>query len=304
MFGRVKGSANYCSRRQRIYCCSVSGGEGWKAGRMDAAKHPFSQFRGSLDLSNKTPQSSSLHYHYPKLAIQIVTMLTHDDFLLKHLQTRAQRLKNPSRRTPDRETDFNNADNIERQLQEDGHQIWGWVIYRCTYASHEEWAEFMSRLRYYIEDTLRYDNALDMQSSLDYHVFEDPELFDGMHPSNVRDHFEQWVATAPQQEQGDDKFTWRSQRYTYCLHVDQEALRSVISGPVPPEDNLGNGFVNLVCRLVLGGMRPEHTSGRDERDHCWMRITYQDLMATWYCRLRWQGSWRCEYRIPPEVARP
>jgi hypothetical protein len=55
---------------------------------------------------------------------------------------------------------FNNADNIERQLQEDGHKIWGWVIYRCTYKSNEEWASFMDRLRYYIESTLRYSRLL------------------------------------------------------------------------------------------------------------------------------------------------
>ena len=30
----------------------------------------------------------------------------------------------PSQLSPDRETAFNNADKIERQLQEDGHKIW------------------------------------------------------------------------------------------------------------------------------------------------------------------------------------
>jgi hypothetical protein len=53
----------------------------------------------------------------------------------------------------------------------------------------------------------------------------------------------------------------------------------------------------------LGGMRPEHTEGREERDLCWMRITYQDLMVGWYSQLRPQGSWGNEYRVPPEVAR-
>jgi hypothetical protein len=57
--------------------------------------------------------------------------------LRAYVRSRAQRVKNPSRRTPERETVFNNADNVERQLQEDGHKIWGWVIYRCTYANDE-----------------------------------------------------------------------------------------------------------------------------------------------------------------------
>lgn len=150
--------------------------------------------------------------------------------LLDRIRDRAQRLKNPSHRTPDRETNLNNADSIERQLQEDGHQIWGWVIYRSTYKSDEEWAEFMRRLRYHIEDTLRFVNALDMQQSLNYQVFEDRDQFDKMHPSAVLEHFTQWVATAPQ-EQGEGKHMTRSQRYNYCLHVNQEALKSVIDGP-------------------------------------------------------------------------
>jgi hypothetical protein len=177
------------------------------------------------------------------------------------------------------------------------------VIYRCTYESEAEWAEFLSRLNYYIEDTLRFDNALDMQSSLNYHVFEDRESLDKAHPSTVREIFSQWAETAPQREQGEGKFAMRSQRYNYCLHVNQEALQSVIGGPAPPADNLGNGFVNLVCRRVLGGMRPENTEGREGRDLCWMRITYQDLMVGWYSQLRPQGSWGNEYRVPPEVAR-
>jgi hypothetical protein len=135
-------------------------------------------------------------------------------------RNRIRQLKNPSKRTPDRETAFNNADNIERQLQEDNHKIWGWVIYRCTYESDSEWEDLMSRLNYYIEQTLRFDNALDMQPSLDCQVFEDASRLDKAHPSTVREIFSQWVETAPQREQGEGKSAARSQRYNYCLHID------------------------------------------------------------------------------------
>jgi len=43
----------------------------------------------------------------------------------EYVRNRAQRVKNISQRTPDRETAFNSADNIERQLQENGHKILG-----------------------------------------------------------------------------------------------------------------------------------------------------------------------------------
>ena len=39
------------------------------------------------------------------------------------------------------------ADRIERQLQEDGHQSWGFVIYRTTYGDEADWEEFLRRLR-------------------------------------------------------------------------------------------------------------------------------------------------------------
>lgn len=49
-------------------------------------------------------------------------------------------------------------------------------------------------------------------------------------------------------------------------------------------------------------MRPEHTTDRDERDLCWMRIRFKYLFPTWYCSMR--EGWRDYYRIPPEVASP
>jgi hypothetical protein len=224
--------------------------------------------------------------------------------LRAYVRSRVQRVKNPSRRTPERETVFNNADNVERQLQEDGHKIWGWVIYRCTYVNNEEWAEFMACLRYWNEYTLRSSNALDMLPSVDYQVFENPDLFDNAHPSTIREHFTQWAVTAPQQEQGEGAYPMRSQRYNYCLHVDQEALLSVIGGPPPSVLTfIGPGYVNLVCKTIMGGMRPEHTFGRAEQEHCFMRINYQSLMLHWYNQLRREGSWFTEYCVPPEVAR-
>ncbi|GAB7352084.1 hypothetical protein MBLNU459_g2585t1 [Dothideomycetes sp. NU459] len=211
------------------------------------------------------------------------------DKLLSWIQNKAQRVKDPSPRTPDRSTNFNNADNVERQLQQDGHKTWGWVIYRCTYQSDQEWEEFMKRLKYYINDTLAFENGLDLLESLNYHVFEDRTLFDGTHPSAIRQHFERWTVAAVQDEQGTDSQRYtRSQRYRYCLHVDQDSLRSVIDGPPPPEDNLSDGFVNLVS--LDTSIRPELSEGRDERDHCWMRIAYHGLMVSWYSLFRNQAG--------------
>jgi len=114
----------------------------------------------------------------------------------------SQGVRTPSRRKPDMETDNNKADRIERQLQQDNHKIWGWVIYRCTYSSDTAWAEFISRVQSHIRESLRLLNGLDMMESLDYHVFEDRAVFDAATPVTVREHFTQWVQLACQREQG------------------------------------------------------------------------------------------------------
>lgn len=46
----------------------------------------------------------------------------------------------------------NAADLIERQVQQDGHRTWGFVIYRTTYDNDADWTEFLQRLRFQMED--------------------------------------------------------------------------------------------------------------------------------------------------------
>jgi hypothetical protein len=90
-----------------------------------------------------------------------------------------------SRRTPQYSTHNNDADNIERYLQEDGHRTWGFVIYRCTYESDDYWGWFIGHLRDKIRHTLELCNGLDMMDSLGITVFEDRSILDGASTSVV-----------------------------------------------------------------------------------------------------------------------
>jgi hypothetical protein len=92
---------------------------------------------------------------------------------------RQHTMSTKSRRTPQMSTHFNNADNIERYLQEDGHRTWGFVIYRCTYESDDDWDQFMERLRYRIREVLEIYNGLDMIDNLSMTVIEDRSILDG-----------------------------------------------------------------------------------------------------------------------------
>lgn len=68
-----------------------------------------------------------------------------------------------------------------------------------------------------------YTATLDMQTSLDYRVFE----VDGAHLFVIHEHFGQWVANAPQEEQGNGKIAARSRWYDCCLHVGKDDFQSV-----------------------------------------------------------------------------
>lgn len=213
-----------------------------------------------------------------------------------------------SRRTPQYSTHNNNADNIERYLQEDGHRTWGFVIYRCTYANDHDWDEFMGHLRYRIRETLEIYNGLDMMDSLSITVIEDPSTFDGASTSVVREHFKRWAATAPQQEQGTGPAL--SQRYRYCVQVDAVALESIVRGSPAAQPNaiIDDGFVNLLWKDWESSYQPDPREAVEEPiEGCthnqvgWMRVAYQDVMVDMYHLLRDWNDWYAEYRRPPEI---
>lgn len=224
-------------------------------------------------------------------------------------QFKEYRPHTPSPRTPRYSTHHNNADNVESYLQEDGHQTWGFVIYRCSYESDDDWDQFMKRLRYRTRCSVEAESGLDMMDSLSMTVFEDRSLFDGASTSNVREHFKQWAATAPQLEQGTGPAL--SQRYRYCVQVDAVALKSVIhDAPAPPAiDVSSKGFVNLIwldwdpsSPEARGEETGEPIEGCIVHDVGWMRVAYQDLMVGMYYFLRDYSDWYHEYRRPPIVA--
>ncbi|KAK5151423.1 hypothetical protein LTS14_009266 [Recurvomyces mirabilis] len=107
-----------------------------------------------------------------------------------------------SRRKPDTAMIFSDADNIERQLQADGHKIWGCVSYGSTYENEDYWKELLSRLHARTVDTLEFWEASNMLDSLDYKTFDEHGLFDRASTTTIREHFKNWTATAPLDEQG------------------------------------------------------------------------------------------------------
>jgi hypothetical protein len=210
---------------------------------------------------------------------------------------------------------------IRYDLQEDGHRIWGLVIYRCTYKSDADWDEFMKRLRGCTRHTLEFYQAPELMDSLGLTVLEDRALFDGATTSTVRNHFRKWAETAVETEQGEGAGQGNAQRYRYCLHVDEEALESVVrKAPAPWGEIRYNdvGYVNFidkdwepydpvyyedeVDRLVEDPEEP--IEGCTLHNVGWMKVHYDSVMVDKYLNMRDQLAWDLEYRRPPEFSLP
>jgi hypothetical protein len=233
---------------------------------------------------------------------------------LEAIKQRIRSSPNVSGRNPNLTWELNAADVIERQLQRDHHQSWGFVIYRTTYKSDADWAEFLRRLRLQMERAFDYYNGRDILEKFALTVLEDPSAFDGASTDTIRRHFQQWSLTAyPTEQQYQDGVSiGRSPRYHYAVQVDLEALDSVVhDAPAPPAiDTTTKGWVKLIDKSWYLGrgegihthMLHEPVEGVAQEDVGWMRVRYQDVMPDFYALCRGANDWGVLYCRPPKIA--
>jgi hypothetical protein len=110
-----------------------------------------------------------------------------------------------TRRTiPRGDSSLNTADQIEDRLREDGHLIWGFAVYRCTYRDDAAWETCLGRLNASIRKSMRFYNGLDLlnEDAFRLTVFDNASELDGVGASVVRRHFREWRKGALREEQG------------------------------------------------------------------------------------------------------
>lgn len=76
-------------------------------------------------------------------------------------------------------------ESIRHRLQAVPGSKWGFVIYRCTYASDEKWNRFMEYLNTLVRVDLERNGISDCFDRLDWCVQEKPE-YEGMQPDQTR----------------------------------------------------------------------------------------------------------------------
>jgi len=227
----------------------------------------------------------------------------------------------PSPRNPRIGTQSSLADRIEAGYRVDGHSTWGFVIYRTTYESEVDWAEFMHRLRWWTKDAMEFCNGRDVLDRMAWTVFDDREQFNGMPVATIRDHFHAWTETAPQTEQdnkadGSSAVMGQSQRYRYCVLVDAESLKSAVHDTPPPPgfDYDKQEWVKVIDRKwlprsenpIFAGRKPEPNvyqpiEGVAEEHIGWVKCPLPSVMTEYYVLLRDLNGYMISYRRPPAV---
>lgn len=127
----------------------------------------------------------------------------------------------------------NPLSDLDSMLKTAGHETWGWRIYRCTYNSDDDWTEFMKQLKNTFQQMLDDYGATDDQAKQQiWTVVEDRERLENATKSDVRRMFKDWVnspeAAAEQPNAKGPLSRVGMARYLYCMHVDEESLRSVL----------------------------------------------------------------------------
>ncbi|KAF2717375.1 hypothetical protein K431DRAFT_197957, partial [Polychaeton citri CBS 116435] len=137
---------------------------------------------------------------------------------------------------------------IKRTFKHLGHRHWGFIIYRCTYGDQDTWSRFMVTLHDSVRKGLAHYSTEELTDSLNCSVREDASTLDGASKDLVRQRFRDSKANA-ERETADSQSVQigghgSTPRYNYCVHVDEDALQSVVGSA-----NVALGFeayVNLV----------------------------------------------------------
>jgi hypothetical protein len=211
------------------------------------------------------------------------------------------------------------------QLKRLKHDKWGYVIYRCTYEDDAAWDRFKQIVHERTQEDLQdSDDTPELADYLEWTFVEDRATLDGASIPRLRERFNLWAAEAVVAENPRARIrtpdccpTAVSGRYNCFIHVDEEALQSVVAAPGLNRYS-EPGYVNLVNSLwePMGDRYYDHGYDPDDPlnevlepiDGCveenvgWMRVQLRLAFSAYlYVGAGDAESWYLSYRRPPEV---
>ena len=213
---------------------------------------------------------------------------------------------------------------LDSKLKAQRHDSWGWVIYRCTYSSDSDWAQFMETLKTETHTMLNDYGATEaMADQLVWTVIEDREHLENATKSDVRRIFNEWVngaeAAAKQPNASLRPPKTQMAQYKYCIHVDETSLRSALDDSedwhlnivdrtwIPEAERLDDGdsdddddFTKEELEEIrLGNTWPE-IEGCTEEDVGWCKAS-QAVLVDLHVELCDENGWELYYERPPDM---
>ncbi|KAF2221331.1 hypothetical protein BDZ85DRAFT_283404 [Elsinoe ampelina] len=195
----------------------------------------------------------------------------------------------------------NQHDRLEAEMRHLGQTTWGFVIYRCTFASNDDWEKVMAKLKQQdmtLDEWPSYALKPHLRDGLKYTVFEDRAL-DGATKEQVLEQFKGWLDTEPWRSEQplSDKTIRLAARYDICLMIDEASLKSILDVRLQggrDDEEVSIGYVYA--------LRYEANSPPDpDENYWWMRISFDDLSIRWYDLLSRDG-WHNEHKQHPDIA--
>ncbi|KAL4960978.1 uncharacterized protein BDV14DRAFT_181207 [Aspergillus stella-maris] len=141
---------------------------------------------------------------------------------------------------------------LSRRAFSDRSWPWGFVIYRTTYASEEDWAEGIAKLNRHFDCCLPSpgNEAIRLvREGLRNVIIDDISTFNGASVETVLKRHQKWVVEECQIDI-DEGEAFGIPRFEFCLMIDEQCLRSILhcGNPVPggDTDNKVMGYVNIL----------------------------------------------------------
>ncbi|KAL4956504.1 hypothetical protein BDW69DRAFT_203063 [Aspergillus filifer] len=179
---------------------------------------------------------------------------------------------------------------------------WGFVIYRTTYASEEQWAAGIAKLNRHFDCCLPgpgTEAGRHVREGFRNVIIDDVFTLNGASVETVLGRHRKWVEEERQVDR--DSYTFAQPRFQFCLMIDEQCLRSILHCGNPVVDGgTDNGVLGYVNILDMD--HDPLAEGYDEgpfHDGCF-RL---DLSQLWNYPYAWEDRQLCDlyrYRHDPD----
>nr|POE89087.1 hypothetical protein CFP56_78438 [Quercus suber] len=190
-------------------------------------------------------------------------------------------------------------DRIQKLFGLWNHSLWDFVIYRCTYASDEDFMIFLDKIKVLATESLKFYGADEhpLAQHLSWTVVEDRSQLDGTSKAAVRKRFDEWCRSseAAAEQPGSAHPVARSPnaRYRFTVQIDLASLNS--------SKDRQKSYVNVITR-TWPYEPPEDDNDDDEGDDeedqgfeeigesmeedlCWCKVRTSHLLPDSYSQL-------------------